>query len=147
MCSNCPPLDDTQKWRRLRRSSMASSITNCCIADRASTNRRFSSTKFYIGDLCTRSGMHASSPRSYNRLGSDLDCWGHRSEPMNLGICWASKTTVSRTRCAGAPSCWNYLSARQCTTYHTVNLLFNMKIRPAYTSSPVWKYDRLRRLR
>jgi len=42
LCSKCPPSADTKQRRRLRHSSMASSITRCGTADHASTNRCFS---------------------------------------------------------------------------------------------------------
>ena len=55
----------------------------------------------------SRTHAAAWSPKSCNQRGSGPDCWGgHTSGKMKSAVSRCRSLTVSRTRCAGALSCW-----------------------------------------
>ena len=76
---------------------------HCCRPLQTSTSRRLSSSTLWI---CTRTHAAAWSPKSCNQWGSGPDCWGHSSGEMKSAVSRCRSSTVSRTRCAGALSCW-----------------------------------------
>ena len=80
-CSKCRPLAFTQVCSRTRHSSMALSMTDCCIPDHTAIRRRFRSSTLRIGVWYTQSCMIPQTSSSTGKFIGNITAKNYPNRP------------------------------------------------------------------
>jgi len=91
---------------RLRQSILLRPLITLCSKPRAIQSNSIRCFIWSTSSTFVRYSRCCIRPKFCSQPGSELYCWGHRSDETKAGVFYARSLIVSQALCAGALSCW-----------------------------------------